>query len=860
MRITDSTWKKIVSAGDYFLDTKLVIGNKEYTSITAPKISRKAVDKPLFIGDCFSASMNVSIVTDDLLDASVPIVVKSRVVNDDEASGYISFGTFYIDNREKNFGMLTLNCFDSMLKANQPYLNGNESESDWPKSMIPVVYECADKIGIEIDARTNVYMKDGLMYVVPYPKDLTVLQVLGYIGACFGGNWIVTEENKLRLIPVISCVDSVDTVNVPVVLESLTTGEEMTVSGISIDDGSITYERYAAEIENGKRVTAGNIPYMCQSICDNVYKLYINRKYQPFSASKTYFDPAAELGDRVVLGNKVDSFLMCAELTLDKVFYGGISAPDCEELESEYPYPSKFDAVKADANKYTDDAVKNAIKETAENTNNMAVALGYYKTTQADSGGGEYTYYHNFPRLSDSTYIFYFGGNGMLWANKWGGSHDKTVWTSSVDSRGNMVMETVSARKITADMINVTELSALSATIGGFYIAGKEDSANGFWSNSLSSIIKTSQEKVDSDNPEYAVFLRGQSVGEDGKLHGAYMPSNIVIGIKKRTSLTQEWKDAEYTYSVSASGKLIAKNAEITGKITATSGSFECTDGTAKTVISNGEAKFYTTVNSDIKQYGIIKAVADGNTGSADPMLCIQSNATNSAGVSISASKNSWYIMYKTPIQDNEATSSTAHCFYGNMHFKNSVYTAGTVYTSGNFVLCGNTKYLYGTTSTATRIPLIGISSGNNVVIGNKDAPNNLNIYTSNTINLLANTIKANSTTLATTSDRRVKKDILPLDEKYERFFKALEPVRFKYKDGQSGRFHMGFIAQDVLKALESSGLTSMDFAGYVKTESENKDLDGYELALRYEEFIALVIYILKKCLKEIQSLKAERI
>lgn len=464
MRNTDSVWNRIVANGDFFLDTKLVVGDKEYTKITAPKISRKAIDKPLSVGACFAASMNVSIVTDDALDATVPIVVKSRVVNDDESSEYKEFGTFYINNREKSVGgMLTLSCFDSMLMANQSYLTGNENESSWPKGMSVVVQEIADKIGVEIDQRTSALLKSNVVYSVPYPKELTVMQVLGYIGACLGGNWIITEENRLRLILIIPNVTSVDTVNVPVVLKSLTTGDEMTVSGVSIDDGTLTYE---AGTTDGKRIVCGDIPYACQTICNDLNATFAGKKIKPFSAGKARFDPAAELGDRVILGDKVDSFLMCAEIELKRVFCCDISSPDCEEIESEYPYPSRFDQVKSEVKQYTDDAVKDAIEETAENTDNMAVALGYYKTTQSGENGSTYTYYHNFPKLSDSTYIFYFGGNGMLWSIEWKGSHGDTVWSSSIDARGNMIMETLKAKKLSADLIEAGVLKSINTYDG----------------------------------------------------------------------------------------------------------------------------------------------------------------------------------------------------------------------------------------------------------------------------------------------------------------------------------------------------------------------------------------------------------
>ncbi len=92
-----------------------------------------------------------------------------------------------------------------------------------------------------------------------------------------------------------------------------------------------------------------------------------------------------------------------------------------------------------------------------------------------------------------------------------------------------------------------------------------------------------------------------------------------------------------------------------------------------------------------------------------------------------------------------------------------------------------------------------------------------------------------------TTSDKALKHDIEVLSDKYTTLFDNLTPVRFKYNDGTSDRYHTGFIAQDVEQAVEESGLTTQDFAAFVQFEKD--------CGLRYSEFIAL-------CVKEIQDLK----
>ena len=94
------------------------------------------------------------------------------------------------------------------------------------------------------------------------------------------------------------------------------------------------------------------------------------------------------------------------------------------------------------------------------------------------------------------------------------------------------------------------------------------------------------------------------------------------------------------------------------------------------------------------------------------------------------------------------------------------------------------------------------------------------------------------------TSDRNMKNSITYDMAKYDAFFDRLRPTPYKYNDGTSGRTHLGLISQDVEEALTEAGLTDMDFAGFVK--GRNAD-GGYTYSLRYEEFIALLIYKIQR-------------
>lgn len=96
-------------------------------------------------------------------------------------------------------------------------------------------------------------------------------------------------------------------------------------------------------------------------------------------------------------------------------------------------------------------------------------------------------------------------------------------------------------------------------------------------------------------------------------------------------------------------------------------------------------------------------------------------------------------------------------------------------------------------------------------------------------------------------SDRNIKKDIQYGLEEYDALFDAIKPVTFRYIDGTSGRTHMGIIAQDLEESLNELGISTQDCAAFVKAESDNLDIPGYDYAVRYGEFIPLLIYQVQK-------------
>jgi hypothetical protein len=109
------------------------------------------------------------------------------------------------------------------------------------------------------------------------------------------------------------------------------------------------------------------------------------------------------------------------------------------------------------------------------------------------------------------------------------------------------------------------------------------------------------------------------------------------------------------------------------------------------------------------------------------------------------------------------------------------------------------------------------------------------------------------------TSDRRKKRDISYDYANFDKLFDLLKPAAYKLKDGTSGRTHTGMIAQDVERAMQACGIDSADFAAFIRSPhvlKNGKIGKSYDYALRYEEFVPLLIDQVQKLKKRVDDLE----
>lgn len=335
MRTVSETWASLAADGNFRFETKLKIGGAEYDKITAPRISRPVLSGPLSVGGCMSATLKVSILTEDKISSGAEVEVLGRLTNGTAAtvcSEWKSFGTFRVTTVDDKLagGIVSLECYDDMILTNTTAFSG-VSMGTATQTMKAAVNAIAAGMGVELDSRTVI--REGAAYVIPVDRKLTNRQVLGYIAACHGGNWIITEDRKLRLVPLVSAGTAH---RVPAVIGKLTVGEAVTISGVWMTDVMGTAS--AAGNADGYVLYINDNPCASRTIAEDLLKQLQGMVYMPYTATTALYDPALEAGDCISIGTRVTSILCNQELKLDHAFRSDITVPNSTVVTENYPY------------------------------------------------------------------------------------------------------------------------------------------------------------------------------------------------------------------------------------------------------------------------------------------------------------------------------------------------------------------------------------------------------------------------------------------------------------------------------------------------------------------------------------------
>ena len=354
--LTRSATYNSIFAGEHSVEWRITINGTDYGM---SDIARSAgggnalpvIKREMFsgntpvVGCCVAGTFECTIFeASENVPRMATVIPAFRITDGTNTSEWITLGTFYIDTRsvDKSTAALSLFCYDRMLVA-----DGVDGKSyadvtaftTWPQTMSAVVSEIATIMGITVDSRTVI--NGGTGYMVDYPNDYTMREVLGFIAAAHCGNWTITADNKLRLVPL---TGNSDTYALNSSTKTLQSSAQLTAwSGVTVyyDDESA----YQSGDDTG-RVLVADCPWATQDTADGMLAVIEGTQYQAYTAGGSFADLCLELGDIVTVGltgDTVTGAVFSINTTCDVIEASDLVSPGEEELDHEYPYSSYVD-------------------------------------------------------------------------------------------------------------------------------------------------------------------------------------------------------------------------------------------------------------------------------------------------------------------------------------------------------------------------------------------------------------------------------------------------------------------------------------------------------------------------------------
>ena len=235
--------------------------------------------------------------------------------------------TFCVASRRKNrkTGGEDFVLYDRMIFAEAKY---EDQVGTYKMPAADVVAFIAQKLGLETDESNEIGD-----FLVDSPTGVyTMREVLRFIAAGSGGNFIVSADNKLKLVPFGEPVTAEEQA-----CSELDYADDLVITGVRLLPDSET--QYFSGTEDGF-VVEGECAYATQALCDAVAAKLIGKVYRAFEAKDVRLSPETELGSSIRFGGK-DFVLASVNWTIGPAMAATVGAPWAEDEENEIPYQSR---------------------------------------------------------------------------------------------------------------------------------------------------------------------------------------------------------------------------------------------------------------------------------------------------------------------------------------------------------------------------------------------------------------------------------------------------------------------------------------------------------------------------------------
>ena len=210
MQQTSDLYNKIFSDKNHQKEVRVFVNGTPYyqTDIFSLKtVSGLFSDSAPTVGSCVAREIDLELKGTVELPRMAVIRPEVRLISQTLGeSEWLKKGTFFIDTREKKKYTTSIHGYDSMLKTEMPYLLEGVQPT-FPRKELVVVQDILNDINIGSTTETIITLDadtynllSSTKFDVQYTNQMTEREVLSGIATLHVGNWIITDDNKLKLV------------------------------------------------------------------------------------------------------------------------------------------------------------------------------------------------------------------------------------------------------------------------------------------------------------------------------------------------------------------------------------------------------------------------------------------------------------------------------------------------------------------------------------------------------------------------------------------------------------------------------------------------------------------------------------
>lgn len=205
----DGAFQEIFDSGDYTVETRVRIDGAFYGedvlwSMTSKRSLFKE-EKPM-VGCAITGEIELTM-DDPGIEFPKMASIKPYIRLQQQRSygmnysSWLQKGEFFIDSRKLNedSGTIYIHGYDAMRKTHAPYPSSSYTWNSYGPDAYAVVMEIARHIGVSVDPRTIEKLLEK-NYVIGFPAQYTMHEVLASIAAMYGGNFCMSDEGQLLLV------------------------------------------------------------------------------------------------------------------------------------------------------------------------------------------------------------------------------------------------------------------------------------------------------------------------------------------------------------------------------------------------------------------------------------------------------------------------------------------------------------------------------------------------------------------------------------------------------------------------------------------------------------------------------------